>query len=274
MEETEAQERFVRGMARAFAGALLFSLPLLMTMEMWWLGFYLDRLRLFVFLVVALLLLVPLTYFFGFERTGGLFEDVVDTFVAFAIGAITSAAVLLVFGIIGPGMPLNEIIGKIAIQTVPASFGAVLARGQLGTDTSDAEHKQERAGYPGQLFLMGAGAIYFAFNVAPTEEMMVIAFTMTAWHALGLVALSVAILHAFVFTVGFRGSHARAPGQGFASTFVSYSVVGYGIALAISLGVLWVFGRTDGASLWQVAMMVTVLGFPASLGAAAARLII
>jgi len=274
MQDARAQERFLRGMARAAAGALLFSLPLLMTMEMWWLGFYLDRLRFFSFLVVAFLFLLPLTYFFGFERTGGLFEDVVDTFVAFGIGAITSAVVLLVFGIIGRGMPLNEVIGKIAIQTVPASFGAVLARGQLGTEASDAESKQKKAGYPGQLFLMGAGAVYIAFNVAPTEEMILIGFKMTPWHALGLVVISITILHAFVFTVGFRGSHGGAPGQAFATTFLRYSVVGYGIALAISLAVLWVLGRTDGASLWQVAMMVAVLAFPASLGAAAARLII
>ena len=33
------------GVARAFGGAIFFSLPLLMTMEMWWLGFYMDRLR-------------------------------------------------------------------------------------------------------------------------------------------------------------------------------------------------------------------------------------
>ena len=40
------EERFRVGLARAFAGAIIFALPLLMTMEMWWLGFYMVRHRL------------------------------------------------------------------------------------------------------------------------------------------------------------------------------------------------------------------------------------
>ena len=37
---------YARGLARAFGGAILFCLPLLMTMEMWALGFEMDRFRL------------------------------------------------------------------------------------------------------------------------------------------------------------------------------------------------------------------------------------
>ena len=35
-----------------------------------------------------------------------------------------------------------------------------------------------------------AGAIFLAFNVAPTEEMILLAFRMTAWHALALALVS------------------------------------------------------------------------------------
>ena len=41
---------FLVALARAFAGALIFGLPLLMTMEMWALGFYMEPLRLALFL--------------------------------------------------------------------------------------------------------------------------------------------------------------------------------------------------------------------------------
>jgi hypothetical protein len=34
-----ANRVFLVGLGRAFGGALIFSLPMLMTMEMWWLGF-------------------------------------------------------------------------------------------------------------------------------------------------------------------------------------------------------------------------------------------
>lgn len=265
---------YARGLARAFAGALIFSFPLLMTMEMWWLGFYLDRLRLLVFLVWTFLLLVPLSYFVGFERTGTLYEDVLDSFVAFAVGAIASAVLLTLFGILTADMPLSEIIGKIAIQTVPASFGAVLARGQMGSGKSETKRKERKSGYAGQLFIMTAGAVFLAFNVAPTEEMILIAFKMSAWHALALIALSIFVLHAFVYALGFRGEESLPEPMGFTAGLVSYSIAGYGIALTVSLYVLWTFGRTDGASVGEIAMMTTVLGFPSALGAASARLII
>jgi uncharacterized membrane protein len=38
--------------------------------------------------------------------------------------------------------------------------------------------------------------------------------------------------------------------------------------------VLWSFGRTDGVSVAEITNMLVVLGFPASLGAATARLVV
>jgi hypothetical protein len=54
--------------ARAFAGALIFALPMLMTMEMWWLGFYIDPLRLALLLVLMFPLLVRLSQYSGIRR--------------------------------------------------------------------------------------------------------------------------------------------------------------------------------------------------------------
>lgn len=265
---------FVRALGRAFAGAILFAFPLLMTMEMWWLGFYMDRDRLLLFLVFTLILLFPLSYFVGFERTGGWLENLLDAMVAFGVGAITSAAMLAFFGIISTGMPAGEIIGKIAVQTVPASIGAIVARGQLGSQDTGTGARQKQAGYPGQLFIMLAGAVFLTFNVAPTEEMVLIAFKMTPMHAIALILLSVFALHAFVYALDFTGAEEVPEGMGLHWLVVSRSIAGYGIAIIVSLYVLWTFGRTDEASLFQIAMMTSVLGFPAALGAAAARIII
>jgi uncharacterized membrane protein len=46
------RRRFTIGLARAFGGAILFSFPMLMTMEMWWLGFYIDPFRLALFILL------------------------------------------------------------------------------------------------------------------------------------------------------------------------------------------------------------------------------
>jgi uncharacterized membrane protein len=79
-----ANEAFLTGVARAFGGAIIFALPLLMTMEMWWLGFYIDPGRLLLLLVLLIPLLVGLSHFVGFEDTFDWHDDVVDAFVACA----------------------------------------------------------------------------------------------------------------------------------------------------------------------------------------------
>ena len=55
---TPDTRRFGIDLARACAGPLIFSLPMLMTMEMWWLGFYMSRFRLALFLLLVIPLLV------------------------------------------------------------------------------------------------------------------------------------------------------------------------------------------------------------------------
>jgi putative integral membrane protein (TIGR02587 family) len=265
-------------LARAFGGAVLFSFPLLMTAEMWQFGFSMSRIRLAILIAVTLPFLFGVSYYSGFEKTDDRFEDAADAFTAFGVGFVASALMLFLFGMIAFDMPLGEIIGKIAIQTVPASIGAIVASKQLHSDETGNEDggddgKQRRVSYPGELFLMMAGAVFVAFNVAPTEEMLSIAFAMTPGHTLGLAAISVLMLHGFVYAVGFAGQEEPPDYAGFWLTFLHFTIAGYGIALIVSLGILWIFERTVGVDFTEIAVMVVVLGFPASLGAATARLI-
>ncbi len=65
--------------------------------------------------------------------------------------------------------------------------------------------------YLGELFLMAVGALFLSLNVAPTEEMIVIAYKMTHWHALVLMMLSIALMHGFVYAVSFEGGHELSP---------------------------------------------------------------
>ena len=270
---------YARGLGRALAGAIIFGLPLLMTMEMWWLGFYLERPRLLQFIAVNFLVLIGLARVSGFEPTVSWADDALDAFSAYAVAVAASTVALALFGIITPEMPPSEIIGKIAIQTVPASFGAMLAGKQLGggggSDPSERPAKERaRNSYAGQLFLMMAGALFLGFNVAPTEEMVLISYQMSGWHGIALVLVSIVLLHSLVYTVGFKGAEEPGPDSGFFSAFLRFSIVGYGIAVIVSLYVLWTFGRTEGVSPPQIASMVAVLGFPCAVGAAIARLVV
>jgi putative integral membrane protein (TIGR02587 family) len=272
----EANNAYAVGLARAFGGAVIFAFPLMMTMEMWSLGVSIGRARLLVFIAINFAILVGLSYFAGFEKTFSWKEDLMDALAAFGVGVLASTIMLTVFAVVSLDMTWSEIVGKIALQSVPASIGAMLGRKQLGgdQDTAAEEERKREAGYGGELFLMLGGALFLAFNVAPTEEMILIAYRMTPWHGLTLGLISIALLHVFVYSIGFAGQESRPEGGSFLSTFLHFTLAGYGIALLVSIYVLWTFGRTDEVGITQVAITTVVLSFPAALGAAMARLVI
>lgn len=276
MPASSPNRDYAAGLARAFGGAILFGLPLLMTMEMWSIGTYVHPLRLLLFLLLNFLVLVVLSRFGGFERTATFIDDVLDALAAYAVGIVAAAAILALFGVLEAATGLDELVGMVAIQAVPASFGAMIARKQLsgGDPEDDADKAARSAGYGGQLFLMLAGALFLAFNVAPTEEMILIGFKMTAWHALAMIFASMMLLHLLVFAVGLAGQEQAPEGYGVARQFLVFTVPGYAIALAVSLYVLWTFGRIDGQAISMVAGTMVVLGFPAAVGAAIARLVV
>jgi len=262
------------GLARAFGGAIFFTLPLLMTMEMWQLGFSMARLPLALFMVVMIPVLLGMEYYTGFKDSTTLLDEVADAAVAYGVGLVASVIVLWLFNLISLDEPLSSIVGKVALQAIPASFGAMLSGSQFGSQgAAERRHKRDM-GFGGTLFLMGVGALFLAFNVAPTEEMVLIAARMTHWHALALALTSLLLMHAFVYAVSFRGSPGAPEGMRRSTLFLRYTVPGYAIALAVSAYVLWTFGRFEGSAATPMIMQAVVLGFPASIGAAAARLVV
>lgn len=269
----DAERAYAIGLARAFGGALLFSLPMLMTMEMWSLGVHLDRFRLALLLILILPLLVGLAFYLGFESVTSLLDAVLDAFVAMAVAALLAAAVLFVFGVMRPEDTARDWIGRIALQSVAGSIGALLAHSQFGHSGRDGQNRREGGAFA-EYFFMAAGALFLSTNVAPTEEVELIAHMMTPWHALGLVLLSVLLMHAFVYAVDFKGQHSRAEHVSFVAEFVRFTILGYLLAIAISAFICWCFGRFDGLAAAEMLRITLALGFPAAVGAAAARLVL
>ena len=269
---------FLIHLARAFGGAILFSFPLLMTMEMWFLGFYMKGLRLALFTLLTIPLLIGLAYYDGFEDASSLKDDVRDAFIAYAVGFTVSVALLFLLGVIKFGtMSANEITGKISIQAIAAGFGAMFAQSLLGGALSnkDAEERKRNASYAGQLFLMVVGAIFLSVSVAPTEEMILISFQLNDWQMLALAVITLIMMHAFIYAVENSGSERElSPDISFASGFLRFTVVGYAISLLISFYILWTFGSIDEMMLSETLKPTIVLGFPAAIGASASRLIL
>ena len=265
--------RYARGLARAAGGAIIFAIPLLMTMEMWWLGFTIDRWRLLLLLLVLLPTLTVLSYHAGFEATTSWRDDTLDALVAYGVGATSAALVLWLLGVLTPDTAWPDALGKIGVQTVPAAIGAVLARSLLGGEHAD-EDQRPAATYFGEIFIMGVGALFLAFSIAPTEEVMLITYRLSPARTILLAGACLALMHAFVYAVEFRGQVQRAAHATIGGEFLRLTVVGYAVALLVSAFVLWTFGRADGLYFPEFARASVVLGFPASIGAAAARLVI
>ena len=93
----------LREYGRGVAGGLLFSLPLLFTMEVWQGGFTMPPERQLIYVLLALVLLL------GYNRYAGLHPDVtwaevaIDSVEEMGIGLLLSALVLLLIGRISAG---------------------------------------------------------------------------------------------------------------------------------------------------------------------------
>lgn len=258
-------------LGRAFAGAIIFSLPLLMTMEMWTFGHSLGPSMLLQFSLANMVMLFGLSKVAGFEESHYFLDDLLDALAAYAVGAMVSLGLLMLFGVIGPDTALDEAVGKVAVQAVPTSFGAMIGAKMMGEGEAVEKGQRWRDSYPGQLFLFAAGALFLSFPIAPTEEVRLISFQSTPWHILLLVLLSILLLHLILHVVGFRGQAER---MGAGGLLWRQTLPGYGIAILICWYIMWTFGSTDGLDWPHLVMAVAVLGLPAAIGAGIARIVV
>lgn len=261
--------RYAAGLGRALLGAMIFSLPLMMTMEMWEFGVTIDPMRQATTLLLSLPMLIALSYYGGFEPTFSFLDNLLDAFAAFAVSIAACCAVLFLLGQINVETRFQEVVGKLAVVSFPATIGALLADKQFnGADDDEQTSDALLTGFGGRMFLMAIGAIFLAMNIAPTDEVEIIAVGISP---LQTTLLAVASLLSLVLIL--RAADARGGGGG-AFEHVVRGLAGYGVCLLMSLYVLWYFGRTEGAAFDEIVEAVVVLAFPAALGAGAARLLL
>ncbi|HEU4597018.1 MAG TPA: DUF2391 family protein, partial [Pyrinomonadaceae bacterium] len=72
--------------ARGVAGGLLFSLPLLYTMEVWWAGLTSHPWRLAAYVLATFVLLLGYNYYAGLRQDSCFEEVVIDSFEEMGIG--------------------------------------------------------------------------------------------------------------------------------------------------------------------------------------------
>ena len=269
--------------ARGAGGALLVGTPLLLTMEMWWSGFAIPPQRILLFYLANFVVLLALEHYSGFREEGSFLEEVIDAIEALGIGTVVAAIMLYVTAVIDDGLGAGAVLRTIILESIPLSIGASVAISLLGGDAESewngdelrAKRERREAGFWGTQAIGVAGALYFGFNVAPTEEPMTIGLRMTWWHTIVLLLVSLAVVHAILYAVGFRGSERLPEGHGWWRSLVGLGSVTYTVAALVALFLLWVFGRIGPDTGFFAALQMTIaLAFVTSLGSAAGRLII
>jgi putative integral membrane protein (TIGR02587 family) len=265
--------------SRGSVGGLLFSLPLLYTMEVWWAGFNASPQRLLVLLAATFVLLLGYNHFAGLRRDTGFLATVGEAIEEMGIGLLLAAIVLWLTGRIDTTMGLPEVVGKTVVESAMVAIGVSVGKAQLGDrgrgdDQGTARADEDASHLPGQLLIAACGALLVAGHVAPTEEVVMIAAEASAARLAALLLLSLLVTAAVLYHSNFRGAERRVRRPTGVGDMVAGTVIVYGVALVVSAALLWFFERFTGASLVLAAGQTVVLAFPAALGASAGRLLL
>jgi len=259
---------------------LLFGVPLLFTLEMWWLGESMSRIQLLGFLVVGLVANTMLAQMSGF-RPGHhtLRDDIAQACQAMAVGIVISIVVLLVMGRIDTGSSLAGVVGSVAVQVLPLSLGATVANLVFGPDAGRTG-STSRSGTPlrdlgNDVLATIAGAIFVGFAIAPTEEVPMLAAGLDAVGMLAAVGLALFAGYLIVFASGFDPVHRERQVGGLFQHPFSETMLAYVISLISAAALLYGFDQISGDDpAYSILAQVIVLSIPASIGGAAGRVVV
>lgn len=258
---------------RAAVGGLLVGLPLLWTMEMWEHGSTLPPLKLLVLFGLASVIVVGFNALSGFRRERTWFELVLDAVQGMGLSIAVAAAMLFILGRLEPELGLQTLVGRVALLAIPVAFGTALAATVL-SDPEDGSD-EDPVGPIGRLLVAAGGALYFALNVAPTDEVRVLGSEADVPLLLAAVVASLAFSLAIVFLVDMPGgSGGQRSGDGPLSHPLGETIAAYAIALLVATTLLVSFGLTDGLGLGALVGYVVMLSTLASFGSAAGRLLL
>lgn len=271
---------------RGAAGGFLFGIPLLYTMEVWWIGSFSQPPRMLIAIATTFIVVFLLIQTEGFRKStdSSLIDTAMDTIEALAIGFICTASILFLLREITSETPLVEGIGKIIFEGVPFSLGVGLARSFLsGTRAGENQDNNSNSHSPHQRILsatitdIGAtliGATLIAFNIAPTDEVPMLAAAASPPWLLAIMAASLLISYAIVFQSGFTDQKQRREEKGIFQRPLSETVMAYLVSLMAAAFMLWFFQQLTFDEPWQLWLRYTIiLGLPASVGGAAGRLV-
>ena len=272
--ETRSFYETVKEYGRGVIGGLLFSLPLLYTMEVWWTGFIASPEKLLVFIVFTFLLLMGYNRYAGMRKGATLKDILHESVEEITLGFIVAFLFLLLIDKINFSMSFDEIAGKVIVETMMVAIGVSVGTAQLGQNDKENNGKEKSKrdnSFLKMLILSICGAVLISSSIAPTEEILQIAIISKNIHLFLMIVTALVASAIILFFSDFKGTGSLERGI---RQVVSHVTINYAIALAISYILLWIFGRTGGYSFYIIIAQMVVLSIPAAIGASAGRLLI
>jgi putative integral membrane protein (TIGR02587 family) len=267
--------------AHGAAGGFLFGIPLLYTMELWFIGLRVSALHSLLLLLVSIAMswVFVLTIGFREQEPPGTWDVLAEVIDAIGISIVVTVVSLLMLGRIGPGMPLDAVVGRIAVELLPVSLGVAIANHILPRNEDRRRASDERGEPPRgnatvrDLVAAAGGALFLSLNIAPTDEVDLLAGELSEVQLVLLMLFSLLITYGIVFEAGFRNERARRESPGILQQPLTETVIAYLLSLAVCFLAMRLVGAiTPNESIWTIVAQTVVLAFPGSLGAAAGRL--
>ena len=269
--------------AHGAAGGFLFGIPLLYTMEFWFIGPKISMAHALALLVLSIGISLVFVATIGFRQNEppGWREVLAETIDAIGISIVVTVVTLFMLGKIDAGTSLDITLGRIAIELLPVSLGVAVANHILPRQEDRQGQEEDRqAGKPlntnattRELVASGGGALLLSLNIAPTDEVAILAAELNELQLVGLIVFSLLVSYVIVFQAGFRNQQARRESTGALQHPLTETIVAYIIALLVCGTTLWIVGALGpGTAIGTILSMTVVLAFPGALGAAAGRL--
>ncbi|WP_139211810.1 DUF2391 family protein [Neolewinella agarilytica] len=265
----------LRNLSRAFCGALFLALPLHFTMEMWARARVIPAWALVLIIIACYFINVGFAFYSGFKGKTDQQVPWLDALSSMGIGLAASVITLLLIDQIGPEMSVDIILSCIALEMVPTSFGASLAKSQLGSgDSNDSKDLTKNWSRDKTKMIASLlGGIMFAFNVGATQEPITIATSAKSLQMIGIILFSLFVSYLMIFMTEFEENEEDA--KGIMGPSWAETVICYAISLVVSAALLWMFGYlTPETPLSVLLPWIVVLGYATTLGGSAGRLVI
>ena len=279
--EQDATYRNLREFGRGIIGGLLFSLPIIYTMEVWWTGFISSPEKLMAYVATTFLLLLGYNKFAGMREDSSFLEICRDSVEETGLAFIVTFMFLWLIGRIDLGMSFYEIIGKTIVESMIMAIGISVGTAQLGqksnqnsgmkNDDEKEPGPKERNDYIQLSVLSVCGAVLVASSVAPTEEIMVMGIQSSLIQLFLMIVISVLLSTMTLYFSDFRGTIYDSVDI---QVMAVHVLISFMVAIVVSVGLLWFFGRLDHVSFQAGLSQTIVLSIPAIIGASAGRLLI